>query len=405
MRKFSALLSLLLVGAVLLGACAPAAAPTPQPTSAPQPTTASATTVPPTSAPQTSGSIKVAIIGPLTGGVAAFGASNRDGAIMAFEEWNAKGGVLGKKIEWVLGDSQCDPKAAADAGKKAIDEDEVKFIIGAVCSSESIAISEYANQKGVVQISGTSTNPAVTVDNDGKVRPYIFRACFIDPFQGTVMAKFALDNLNAKTAAVVLDVGNDYIKGLAEYFKEAFEAGGGEVVVWESFVKEDTDFSAILAKVKSADPDVFFIPTYYDKLELIAAQAKQRGITSVMLGGDGWDDVSTPTVVDNGYFSNHYSPDDTRPIVQNFVQTYQSKYGEVPTALAVLGYDAAQMLLNGIQAAGTDDPAAVAAAIEKLEYEGVSGTITLDAQHNPVKSAAILKVADGAITFETTVAP
>jgi len=358
-------------------------------------------------APPVSGEpILVGVLGPLTGDVATFGASNRDGAIMAFEEWNAKGGVLGRPVAWVLGDTQCDPKAAADAGKKAIDEDGVKYILGALCSSATIPISEYANEKGVLQISGTSTNPQVTVDADGNTKPYIFRACFIDPFQGSVMAKFALDNLGAKTAAVVLDVGNDYIKGLAEFFRDAFEAGGGEVVVWESFVKEDTDFSAILAKVAAANPDVFFIPTYYDKLNLIAAQAKQKGITSTLLGGDGWDSPDTDLVAaDGGYFSNHYSPEDSRPIVQDFVARYQAKFGAVPDAFATLAYDAVNMLLQSIQNAGVDDPAVAKDEMAAIEYEAISGLITFDEFHNPTKSAAILHVKDGKITFEASVSP
>jgi len=371
--------SLLLVVAMLLGACAPKAAPT---------------------------AIKIAILGPLTGDVATFGAMNRDGAILALEEWNAKGGVLGRKIEWVLGDSGCDPKAGADAAKKAIDEDKVKYIVGAVCSSESIPISQYANEKKVLQVSGTSTNPKVTVDDNGKVKPYTFRVCFIDPFQGSVMASFALNNLKAKTAAVVLDVGNDYIKGLAEFFKAAFEKGGGKVVVWESFVKEDTDFSAILAKVKDANPDVFFVPTYYDKVSLIGAQAKQKGIKAVLLGGDGWDSADLDrAAVDGGYFSNHYHPDDKRPIAQGFRKSFEAKYGKTPDALAALGYDAAIAMLEGIKAAGKDDPTLAAKAIETLKFEGVSGNISFDANHNPIKNAAILKVLGGNILFEASVAP
>jgi len=371
--------SALLVVAIVLGACAPSTSTT---------------------------GIKIAVLGPLTGSEATFGAMNRDGAILAFEEWNAKGGVLGRKIEWVLGDSQCDPKAAADAGKKAIDEDKVKYIIGEVCSSASIPIAQYANEKHVVQVSGTSTNPQVTVDDNGNVRPYTFRACFIDPFQGQVMATFALKNLGAKTAAVVLDQGNDYVKGLAEFFRDAFEKGGGKVLVWESYVKEDTDFSAILAKVKDAKPDVFFIPDYYAKTSLIGAQAKQKGITAVMLGGDGWDSSDLDrSAVDGGYYSNHYHPDDPREIAQAFRKNFEAKYGKTPDALAALGYDASQALLNGIKAAGKDDPTAVAKAIEGLKFEAVSGTITYDQYHNPVKAAAILHVKDGKITFEASVAP
>jgi len=404
--KWTVLVSVLLVLSMLLGACAPKPTPTPTPTPKPavKPTEAPPTPVPPT--PKPVEPIKIAILGPLTGDVATFGASNRDGAIMAFEEWNAKGGVLGRPIEWVLGDSQCDPKAAADAARKVIDEDKVKYIVGAVCSSESIPISEYANEKKVLQISGTSTNPLVTVDKDGKVKPYTFRACFIDPFQGSVMAQFALQNLKAKTAAVVLDVGNDYIRGLAEFFRDAFEKGGGKVVVWESFVKEDTDFSAILAKVKAANPDVFFIPTYYDKLNLIAAQAKQKGITAVLLGGDGWDSPDTDLAAcDGGYFSNHYSPDDPRPIVQDFVKRYQARFGKVPDALAALAYDAANILLASIEKAGVDDPTAVAKVMETMKFDAVSGTITFDKNHNPVKNAAILHVKDGKVLFEASVSP
>jgi branched-chain amino acid transport system substrate-binding protein len=384
--------SVVLVLAMVLSACAPTAAPTP-------------TAVPPTPVPAAQ-PLKIAILGPLTGDVATFGASNRDAAILAFEEWNAKGGVLGRQIEWVLGDTQCDPKAAADVAKKVIDEDQVKYIVGAVCSSASIPISEYANEKKVLQISGTSTNVQVTVDKDGNTKPYTFRACFIDPFQGQVMATFALQNLKAKTAAVVLDVGNDYIKGLAEEFRKAFEAGGGKVVVWESFVKEDTDFSAILAKVSAANPDVFYVPTYYDKLNLIGAQAKQKGITATLLGGDGWDSPDTDlAAADGGYYTNHYSPEDTRPIVQDFVARYQARFGSVPDALAALGYDAATILLESIQKAGVDDPTAVAKTMEGISVEAVSGKITFDAQHNPIKSAAILHVKDGKILFEASVAP
>jgi branched-chain amino acid transport system substrate-binding protein len=342
----------------------------------------------------------------LTGANATFGAGNRDGAVMAFEEWNAKGGVLGKKIEWVLGDSQCDPKAGADAARKAIDEDKVKYIVGAVCSSESIPISQYANEKKVLQVSGTSTNPAVTVDAAGKVKPYTFRVCFIDPWQGMAMANFALLNLKAKTAAVVWEVGNDYIKGLAEYFRQSFEAGGGKVVVYESYVKEDTDFSAILSKVKDAKPDVFCVPTYYDKVNLIGAQAKQKGITCPMIGGDGWDSPDLDlAAADGGYFTNHYHPDDPRPIVQDFIKRFKAKYNKVPDALATLGYDAATALLEGIKAAGVDDPTAVAKAMEKLKFDGVSDTISFNANHDPVKNLAILSVKNGKVGFQALVKP
>jgi branched-chain amino acid transport system substrate-binding protein len=402
--KFGALASVLLVVGVVLSACAPAATPTPTPRPA---ATAVPTAAPPTATPPPAAEpIKIAILGPLTGDVATFGASTRDGAVMAFEEWNAKGGVLGRQIEWVLGDTQCDPKAAADVAKKVIDEDQVKYILGAVCSSASIPISEYANEKHVLQMSPTSTNPQVTVDADGNVKPYTFRACFTDPFQGEVMAAFAIENLGAKTAAVVYDTGNDYIKGLAEYFKAAFEARGGQVVVYESYVKEDTDFSAILAKVAAAAPDVFFIPTYYDKMNLIAAQARQKGIDAVFLGGDGWDSPDLDfAAAEGGYHSNHYSPQDPRDLVQNFVSSYKAKFGAVPDALAALAYDAANMLVQAIAEAGVDDPAVAKDTMAALQFEGVSGKITFDPFHTPVKQAAINKITLDGPVFETFISP
>ena len=216
----------------------------------------------------------------MTGDAATFGQSTKEGAELAIKEWNDKGGVLGQKIEWVVGDDRCDPQEARNAANKVITQDKVKFIIGAVCSSASIPISEVANANKVIQISPTSTNPKVTVDDKGVVKPYIFRACFIDPFQGTVMANFASNNLKAKTAAVVLDQGNDYVRGLAEFFIAQFEKNGGKVVVKETYTKDDTDFSAILSKVAAAKPDVFFIPDYYNKVSLIAKQAKEKGITA-----------------------------------------------------------------------------------------------------------------------------
>ncbi len=349
---------------------------------------------------------KVAIVAPMTGDVSTFGLSTKNGAEMAFEEWNAKGGVNGAKIEWVVGDDRCDPQEARNAANKVIDQDGVKFIVGAVCSSASIPISDVANPKKVLQISPTSTNPQVTLDKDGKVKPYTFRACFIDPFQGTVGAQFALNTLGAKKAAVLKDVGNDYVKGLAEYFEAAFKAGGGEVVVSEAYTKDDTDFSAILAKVASAQPDVLYLPDYYNKVSLIAKQAKEKGINVPMVGGDGWDSPDLDLeAVDGGFFTNHYSPEDPRPAVQDFVKRYKEKYGDVPDALATLAYDAANMLLQAMSDAKVNDPSVVKDYLKKIKFEGVSGTITLDENNNPIKSAVILQVKDGKVSYKETVNP
>ncbi len=350
--------------------------------------------------------LKVAILAPLSGDVATFGQSTRDGALLAIEEWNAKGGVLGRQIEAVVEDSQCEAEPAASAANKVINQDQVKFIIGEVCSKASIPVSEIATANKVVQISPTSTNPKVTVDEAGNAKPTVFRACFIDPFQGTVGAKFALEELGAKTAAVLLDQGNDYVRGLAEFFRDAFEAGGGKVVVWETYTAGDTDFTAILTKVKDANPDVLYLPDYYSTVNVIAAQANQMGIKAVKLGGDGWDSPQLDKAATaGGFFTNHYAPEDPRPVVQEFVKKYQAKYGSVPDALAALAYDAANILFMAIQQAGTDDPLKVAQAMEKGTFSVVSGDITFDAQHNPKKCAVLMEVHPDKVSYRTTVCP
>jgi branched-chain amino acid transport system substrate-binding protein len=352
-----------------------------------------------------SGSIKIAILAPLSGQNPTFGVSTRDGFLLAVEEWNAKGGVLGKKIETVVADSQCSADPAVNAANKVIDQDKVKYIVGEVCSSASIPVSEITDAKGIVQISPTSTNPNVTLKSDGSVKPYVFRACFIDPFQGTVMAKFA-QSKGYKTAFIMYDQGNDYVRGLAEFFEKAFTEAGGTVVGKETYTSNDTDFSAILAKVADSKAEVLYLPDYYPIVNLVSAQAKEKGVTAAMMGGDGWDsaDLNLKSA-DGGYYSNHYSPEDTRPIVQEWVKNYKAKYNSTPDALATLAYDATNLLLAAIQKAGADDPAKVKDALAGINFEAVSGKVTFDSNHNPIKSAAVLQVKDGKINFVTTVNP
>ncbi|MCD6286639.1 MAG: ABC transporter substrate-binding protein [Anaerolineae bacterium] len=351
--------------------------------------------------------VKIAILAPLSGDVKTFGESTRDAALLAIDEWNADGGVLGKQIEVIIEDSQCQPEPAVSAANKVIDQDGVKFIIGEVCSAASIPISEIVGPKGVLQITPTSTNPTVTLNEDGSTKATVFRACFIDPFQGAVAAKFAIGNLGAKTAAVLLDQGNDYVRGLAEVFISEFEAAGGKVLVTESYTGEDTDFSAILTKVKDANPDVLYLPDYYSTVNLIAGQAQEKGITATLLGGDGWDSADLDrSVVEGGYFTNHFSAGDTRPIVQDFVSKYEAEYGAAPDALAALAYDAANILLQSMKAAdSTTDVEKVAAAMETGTFPVVSGDVSYDQFHNPVKAAVILGVQGGEIVYVDTVAP
>jgi len=389
MRTFK-FVSLFMIVAMLLAACGGTAAPAAKP----------------------AGDLKMAVLAPLSGPVPTFGVSTRDGALMAIEEWNAKGGVNGQKIVPIVEDSQCTPDPAVNAANKVIDQDKAHYIIGEVCSKASIPVSEIANAKQVVQISPTSTNTSVTVGADGKVKDYIFRACFIDPFQGTVGAKFALENLKAKTAFIMSDQSNDYVKGLAEAFETAFVAGGGKVVGKENYTGTDTDFSAILSKVADAKPDMIYLPDYYNLVNLGAKQAKEKGITAPFMGGDGWDSADLDkAAAAGGFYTNHYSPEDPRPEVQNFVKAYGAKYkddagnAKVPDALATLAYDATNLMLNAIKAAGADDPTKVKDALAKISFDGVSGKVTFDGSHNPIKSATILEVTNDAIKFNSVVNP
>jgi len=355
--------------------------------------------------------LKVGLLAPLSGAVPTFGLSTKEGVELAVKEWNAKGGVLGRQIELIVADSQCSADPAVNAANKLIDQDGVKYIIGEVCSSASIPVSEIVNAKGVVQISPTSTNPAVTVDKDGKTKPYTFRACFIDPFQGLVMAKFA-QGKGYKTAFIILDQGNDYVRGLAEAFEKSFTEMGGQIVGKETYTSSDTDFSAILTKVNESKAEVLYIPDYYNIVNLVGAQAKDKGVTAVMMGGDGWDSADLDVAAaEGGFYSNHYDAGDTRPIVVEWLKKYGAEFKDangnpkVPDALATLAYDAANLLFAAIEKAGVDDPAKVAEALAGLTWEGVSGKITFDAQHNPIKSAVILSIQNGQKKYFTTLTP
>ncbi len=392
MRAFK-VFGLLMVLILVVTACAPAAAP-----AAPAAGEEAAA----------GGEVKVAILAPLSGPVPTFGVSTRDGALLAIKEWNEKGGVLGKKIVPIVEDSQCTPDPAVNAANKVINQDKVKFIIGEVCSKASIPVSEIADAAKVIQISPTSTAEALTLGADGKAKPFIFRACFIDPFQGTVGANFALETLKAKTAFVMVDQANDYVKGLAENFDKAFKAKGGEIVGTESYTSKDTDFSAILAKVAEANPDVIYLPDYYNIVNLAAKQAKEKGITAPFIGGDGYDSPDLDMeAADGSYFTNHYASTDPRPEVQNLLKAYAAEYdGAVPDALAVLAYDAVNMLMQSIEEADTaDDTVKISGVIATKKFDLVSGSFTLDEFHNPTKSAALLQVKDGKVEFHSSVNP
>ncbi|MFZ1948000.1 MAG: ABC transporter substrate-binding protein [bacterium] len=358
---------------------------------------------------QREATIKVGLVSPLTGDVKTFGESTRNGFSLAVEEANASGGIGGIPIQPYITDDKNDPTEASNAGSKLINQDGVKLIVGSVSSKCSIPLSEICQASGVLMITPTSTNPKVTVRDDGSRKDFIFRACFIDPFQGAVAAKFALENLGAKTSAILYDVGNDYVKGLAEFYRDNFTRGGGRIVGYESYTKDDADFSAILTKVKKETPDVLYVPDYYNKVALIAKQARQFGITAAMMGGDGWDSPDMIKIAGDaiygGYFTNHYSPADPRPEVQEWVRKYETRFGAKPDALATLCYDATVLLIEAIRKAGSADPALVRDALSAIEKDTVSGRVTFDASGNPIKSAAILRYTKDGQEFVATVTP
>jgi branched-chain amino acid transport system substrate-binding protein len=356
--------------------------------------------------------LKVGVLCGLTGPAPSFGQSEKDGIMLAINEWNAKGGILGQKIVPVVEDGQCDATASVNAANKVIGQDKVKFILGETCSGSTIPVTEIANSGKIVLMAATATNQNVTVDKSGKTKDYIFRVCYIDPFQGGILGQFAADRLKAKKAFVMYDQGNDYTIGLSNSFEAKFVAAGGKIVGKETYTKTDTDFSAILAKVKAAKPDVVLLPDYYNIVNLVLKQAKEKGISAPFIGGDGWDSPDLDKkVAEGGFYTNHYSAADPRAEVQDFLKAFGAAYKDdkgdpkVPDSFAVLGYDAANLLFSGIKAAGATEADKVKAALEGIKFSGVTGALTVDKAHNPVKSLTILAVKGGKIAFDSVVQP
>lgn len=350
--------------------------------------------------------IKIGLITPLTGDVKTFGESTKNAFNIALEEYAKTGKYT---IVPVVADDRNDPTEGANAALKLITQDKVAAIIGPLTSKVAIPVSEIANSNKVPMISGTATNPRVTV-SEGKRKPYVFRACYIDPFQGTVGANFALKELKAKTAAVLYDVGNDYSKGLAEYFKATFTKGGGNVVAYESYQKDDVDFSALITKIGMKKPEVIYIPDYYNKVALIAKQIREKGLKGAMIGGDGWDSPELLKIGGNaivgGYFTNHYSPDRKDPVADAFIKKYKEKFGVVPDALGALGYDSTVMLFKVLDSVKKPTPEEIMKALAAMKnVKGVTGTISFDKNGDAVKSAVILKVEKAGFRYMTTINP
>ncbi|MFR2837513.1 MAG: ABC transporter substrate-binding protein [Zhenhengia sp.] len=335
----------------------------------------------------------------LTGEAAQYGIATSNGVKLAIDEYNANGGVLGKQIEFILEDNKASQVDATNAFKKLVDNNKVIGFIGSDISSTTETIANLAAEKNIPMITPTGTKLGITT-----IGPNIFRACYVDPAQGELLAKFATEDLKAQTAAVMINSEQDYSTGIAEAFEAAFTAAGGTVVEKVNYGKNDVDFKPILANIKNANADVVVIPDYYETIATITTQAREIGITSTFIGGDGWDGVTektvnNPEVVEGSYFVNHYTVEDDAVIVQDFISNYKATYDAEPNAFAALGYDAAKILIEAIKTCESTEADAITAAMQNTSLDCVTGHITFDENRNPVKSVSVIEIKEGQNTL------
>lgn len=357
------------------------------------------------------GDIKIGVNLELSGAVASYGTSEADGIQLAVDEINDDGGIDGKKIKLVKIDNKSDAAEATNAAIKLTTQESVAAIIGAATSGATVAQAQIANDNKTPLISPSGTSPNVTVNDKGEVNEYVFRTSFIDPFQGTVAANFAANDLGVKNVAIFSDNASDYSKGLASSFKEDFEKAGGKVVAEESYVAKDSDFRSTLTRIKSAKPEFIFIPGYYEEVGLIVKQAREMGIDVPLMGADGWDspillDLAGADALNNTYTTNHYSADDPDGAVKAFNDKFKEKYGKSPDAFNALGYDTVYLLKDAIERAGSTDSTKIKDALAETDgLDLVTGTYSVDENHHPIKSATILEYKDGEQVFNTKVNP
>ena len=356
-----------------------------------------------------SNDLKIGVSAPLTGDIAALGMSTKNAILMAEAEINATGGIkIGeemRKVKFIIEDDENKPEAAATVFQKLINQDRVLAIIGSQSSKCSNAGAPIAESAKITQISPWSTNPNVTKD-----REYIFRACFIDPFQGKVVAQYTMQNLKAKRAAVLYDIASDYNKGIAEVFKAEFTKAGGQIVAFETYNTKDTDFSAQLTKIKGSKPDVLFLPNYFNEVPLQVQQARKLGITAKIVGSDSWSNQDLlklgGKVMNGTYFSDHFFPASDQANTKAFIEKYQQKFKVLPDAAAALTYDCAYLLVNAITKAGKTDTQAIRDAVAATQgFNGVSGIITYNGSGDPAKGAVIVRVDNGKFVFDSAVNP
>ncbi|MCW6702573.1 ABC transporter substrate-binding protein [Anaerococcus sp. NML200537] len=350
---------------------------------------------------EASETIKLGNSAPLTGPLSIYGQTTNNGIKLALEEVNANGGILGKKVDWVEYDDKGEITDAVTNYNKLM-EDKVDAIFGGVPSKPALAIAESSVNDGVLYITPTATQANIT---EGK--PNVFRTCFTDPFQGEVLANFSKEKLNAKKVAILRNQSSDFSMGVADVFEKKAKELGMEVVADESYGDSDTDFKAQLTNVRGQNPDVLFIPDYYEKVALIAPQVKEAGIEATLVGADGWDtvlsvmDESSFSSLDNSYFSNQFTLEDPSEEVQTFLKNYKEKFGENPSTFAAEGYDTVYLYKQAVEAAGTTEWAKVIEALKKVEFKGVTGSFTYDENNNPVKTAKMIRIENGEYKFDS----
>ena len=349
--------------------------------------------------------VKIGEVDPLTGGVSQFGIGCHQGFVLAFEEINGEGGILGQKIELVTEDDQSKPGQSATAVRKLITQDKVVAILGDATSSATLEAAPIAQSDKIPMITPTATNPRIT-----EVGDFIFRVCFLDEFQGRVLAKFAREKLKAQRIFTLTDVKQDYSVDLLKFFKDEFTKLGGTIVGEQSYSTGDIDFRAQLTPIRGTKPDAVYVPGYYQEVALIVKQGRQIGLTVPFIGCDGWANQALVTIggkaIDGCFFTNHFSPDDQSPIVKSFVAKYQDKYGALPDTFSALGYDAARLLADALKRAGSTDSPALREALAKTQaFPGVTGQISIDANRNASKPGLIVTVKDGKFVIAEKIAP
>lgn len=360
-------------------------------------TTDTATTETTTDTAATADVVKVGMLTPTSGDLAPYGIAVQNAAEMAVKEINDAGGINGATLELVVYDNEGDPTKSINLFNKLVEEDGICALVGPVISSTSLVVGPLANDAQIPMLSPTATNADVTIGLD-----YVFRACYIDPYQGRVVAKFASENLGAQKAVIFRNVSNDYSIGLADAFSEAFT---GEIVADEGYTGEDNDFKAIISKIASLNPDVIFIPDYFNTVGLIAKQLNEAGVTATLLGGDGWDGIQGDYAaeVEGDFFANHYATTDESPLVQNFIKSYQENFNEVPNALAALSYDATKVMAAAIAKAGSTEGPKILEALKATDMDAVCGQIKFDENGDTIKAVSIIKIENGQLVLEAKV--